>query len=79
MTGRALVLDFGGVITKTLFATHTGILMPDPRAYEFVTDGLRISADDCVLVDDQLKNIRGAETAGWQVVHFDVTAPARGR
>jgi putative hydrolase of the HAD superfamily len=56
-------------------ATYTKILKPDPRAYAFVTDGLGLSAGQCVFVDDQAKNIRGAEAAGMQTVHFDVRAP----
>lgn len=58
-------------------ATYTGILKPDPQAYALVTDGLGIAAQACVFVDDQLRNIRGAEAAGMQTIHFDVTAPAR--
>ena len=56
-------------------ATYTGILKPDPRAYGFITGGLGIAAGDCVFVDDQMKNIRGAESAGMQAVPFDVTRP----
>jgi len=57
-------------------ATYTGILKPDPRAFGFITDGLGIAADDCVFVDDQMKNIGGAVSVGMQTVPFDVTRPA---
>jgi putative hydrolase of the HAD superfamily len=57
-------------------ATYTGILKPDPRAFAFVTDGLGMPADTCVFVDDQVKNLRGAEAVGMPYVHFDVTRPA---
>ena len=57
-------------------ATHTGILKPDPRAYAAVIEPLGIAATDGVFVDDQLRNVRGAERAGLQAVAFDVTAPA---
>lgn len=57
-------------------ATYTGILKPDPRAYAFVTDGLALTAGGCVFVDDQIKNVRGAEKAGFRTIHFDVTRPA---
>ncbi|MGM4986248.1 HAD family hydrolase [Rhizobium pisi] len=57
-------------------ATYTQILKPDPRAFDFITDGLAISAADCVFVDDQLKNIRGGQAVGMTCVHFDVTQPA---
>ncbi|MDT0683050.1 HAD-IA family hydrolase [Roseicyclus sp. F158] len=59
-------------------ATYTGILKPDPGAFAFVTDGLGLPASSCVFVDDQLRNIRGGETAGMACVHFDVTAPGAG-
>ncbi len=57
-------------------ATYTEILKPDPRAYAFITDGLGLAAEDCVFVDDQVKNIRGGEAVGMKTVHFDVRSPA---
>ena len=56
-------------------ATYTGILKPDTRAFDFVTDGLGMPAPDCVFVDDQQKNLKGAEAVGMPFVHFDVTQP----
>ncbi len=56
-------------------ATYTGILKPDPRAYQAVLDALRLSPGDCVFVDDQLRNVRGAEAIGMRTVHFDVINP----
>lgn len=56
-------------------ATYTGILKPDSRAFGFITDGLKIAASECVFVDDQMKNIRGAVSVGMQTVLFDVTRP----
>lgn len=57
-------------------ATYTGILKPDPRAYEAVTEALGLAASDCVFVDDQKRNAEGGVKAGMQVVHFDVLQPA---
>lgn len=57
-------------------ATYTDILKPDPRAYALITDGLGLTAEECVFVDDQLRNIRGAQAVGMQTVHFDVMEPA---
>ena len=56
-------------------ATYTKVLKPDPRAYGFVTEGLGLAADQCVFVDDQLKNIQGARRCGMSAVHFDVKNP----
>ena len=56
-------------------ATHTGILKPDPRAYRMCLDKLGLAPGDCVFVDDQDRNIRGAEAVGLRAVAFDVTRP----
>lgn len=58
-------------------ATHTGILKPDPRAYAAVTDALGLPAGACVFVDDQARNVAGAERAGMRAVHFEVRDPHR--
>ena len=57
-------------------ATHTGILKPDPRAYERAMSALNVTPDQVVFVDDQMKNVRGAQALGIYAVHFDVRAPA---
>ncbi|PAY05903.1 HAD family hydrolase [Bradyrhizobium sp. UFLA03-84] len=57
-------------------ATHTGILKPDPRAYQSVLDELALEADNCVFVDDQRRNIAGAVACDMRTVLFDVRNPA---
>lgn len=57
-------------------ATHTGILKPDPRAYQSVLDELALEADNCVFVDDQRRNIAGAAACSMRTVLFDVRNPA---
>ena len=57
-------------------ATYTRILKPDPRAYALCLKQLNLPAPACVFVDDQVRNIAGADTAGMQTVHFNVLDPA---
>ena len=64
--------DFDAIVD----ATYTGILKPDPRAYRQCLDELRLPAANCVFVDDQLRNITGAQAIGMQTIHFDVRHPA---
>jgi putative hydrolase of the HAD superfamily len=56
-------------------ATYTNILKPDPRAYLSVCEQLSLAPQHCVFVDDQAKNIKGAEAVGMPTVHFDVMNP----
>jgi putative hydrolase of the HAD superfamily len=64
-----------GLFDVIVDATHTGILKPDPRAYSSCLAALNVTADQAVFVDDQLRNIEGAQRCGIQVVHFDVREP----
>lgn len=70
---RFPLIDLFDVIVD---ATYTKILKPDPRAYEQVLAELGIARADCVFVDDQKKNIEGADAVNLPNVHFDVTRPA---
>ena len=67
----AFLKDFHTIID----ATHTGILKPDPRAYQATLDALNLPPENTVFVDDQPKNIAGAQALGLQTIHFDVARP----
>ncbi len=70
---RFPLIDLFDVIVD---ATYTKILKPDPRAYELVLSELGLPREACVFMDDQKKNIEGAEAVNLPYVHFDVTRPA---
>ncbi|MCC7099808.1 MAG: HAD-IA family hydrolase [Rubrivivax sp.] len=53
-------------------ATHTHILKPDPRAYALGVQGLGVTAERTLFVDDQFRNIAGAQRAGLQTQFFDL-------
>ena len=56
-------------------ATYTKILKPDPRSYNSCLQELGLSADQCIFIDDQPKNISGAQLVGLNAIHFDVVRP----
>jgi putative hydrolase of the HAD superfamily len=57
-------------------ATYTNILKPDPRAYQDCLGQLDLTAQECVFVDDQPKNVAGARAINLTTVAFDVRDPA---
>lgn len=59
-------------------ATYTHILKPDPRAYQACLQALGVRAEHAVFVDDQLRNVAGAQRCGLPVVHLDVCHPGAG-
>lgn len=56
--------------------SYMGVLKPAPGAYAHAVETLGVGPDEIVFVDDQPKNIAGAEAFGLRVVWFDVTDPA---
>ncbi|TWO72853.1 HAD-IA family hydrolase [Caenimonas sedimenti] len=69
-------LPIMGLMHTIVDATYTGILKPDARAYRAVAEALDVPLAQCLMVDDQPRNIEGARQAGMQVEWFDVTRPA---
>ncbi|MBL8380730.1 MAG: HAD-IA family hydrolase [Burkholderiales bacterium] len=53
-------------------ATYTGCLKPDPRAYRMCAEALVLPVGECILIDDQARNVEGALAAGMDAVEFDV-------
>ncbi|MEX0319877.1 MAG: HAD-IA family hydrolase [Ruegeria sp.] len=74
---KSLVLDIGGVISKTHSATHDLTETLKPAAYESLVAKLGSPAEDCVFVDDQRRGIDGAWAVGMTTVHFDVMNPGQ--
>ena len=68
-------LDFLDNFDVIVDASYSDILKPDARAYLDCCEQLDLGPDDCVFVDDQQKNIAGADAVGMRTLHFDVTQP----
>jgi HAD superfamily hydrolase (TIGR01509 family) len=47
-----------------------GIIKPDAAIFELLCSRNGLHAGDCLFIDDSLKNVAGAEAAGWQGLHF---------
>lgn len=58
-------------------ATYTKILKPDARAYLDCANELGVKTRCCVFVDDQQRNVKGAQAVGMNTVQFDVREPGR--
>lgn len=59
-------------------ASQTNILKPNPAAYRLALDVLGVTAQETLFVDDQWRNIAGAQEVGLETFYFDVTRPADG-
>jgi putative hydrolase of the HAD superfamily len=58
-------------------ATHTKVLKPNARAYLDCATELGVKPRHCIFVDDQTRNVQGAQAVGMNAVHFDVRRPGK--
>jgi len=50
---------------------ESGFIKPEPRAYIKMAKRMGVEVGEAVMVDDQPRNIYGAETAGMQAILYD--------
>jgi 2-haloacid dehalogenase len=46
------------------------LIKPDPAIFGLLFSRYGLKPEDCVFIDDSLKNVRGAEAAGMHAIHF---------
>lgn len=68
-------VDFVQRVDAVIDGSITGVMKPDPRAYEIAVETLGIPAESTLFIDDQPFNVAGAASAGLQTAWFDVTDP----
>lgn len=75
MQGRAWIdrVDVFRSVDALVDASVTGVMKPDPAAYALALDALGLPPGRVLFVDDQPKNVAGAEAVGIAAVRFDPT------
>lgn len=61
--------DCAAAFDLVVLGAALGVRKPDPELYRRVAAGLGVRVDECVVVDDLARNLRGARAAGAVVVH----------
>jgi putative hydrolase of the HAD superfamily len=56
-----------------VLSSEVGMVKPDPEIFNFTSDKLGISPENCLMVDDLESNITGAQTIGMHGVVFSTT------
>jgi HAD superfamily hydrolase (TIGR01509 family) len=49
---------------------ENGYIKPHPQAFEIAADRLHANLDECVLIDDQERNVNGAREAGMRAILY---------
>lgn len=65
-------LDIMTDIAVVVDGSHSKILKPDAAAYRAAMDAMQLPPARLLFVDDQFRNIAGAQAAGLQTQYFDL-------
>jgi len=57
---------FDGII----LSGEVKLVKPDPKIYELLLEQAGVPAEDCLFIDDSLKNIEAAKELRFQTIHF---------
>jgi FMN phosphatase YigB (HAD superfamily) len=62
----------------TFVSCVTGVRKPDPQAYLGAAETLGVAADQCLFIDDRLRNIQAAQALGLDTIHCRDASQVRG-
>jgi len=62
---------------EVVLSSEVGMIKPDPAIYTLTADRLGLEPAECVMVDDLVANIEGAESTGMHGVVFTTTSKCR--
>lgn len=71
--GRQIIAGKFGLadaVDDIVISAEVGIAKPDPRIFALAASRLGVAPAEALLVDDFLRNVEGARTAGMSAVHF---------
>lgn len=71
-------LGGGRFVDAVLLSGDIGVAKPDARSFSAAANRLGLDVGECVFVDDQVANVRGAVAAGMVGVHHDEPVAAIG-
>lgn len=62
--------SFLGLFRDIVVSGDERLIKPDPAIYRLLTSRNGLAAEDCVFIDDSMKNVTGAEAVGMKAIHF---------
>jgi FMN phosphatase YigB (HAD superfamily) len=70
-------LQLSRYLDWSFVSCRTGVRKPDRRAFLGAAESLQVSPGECVLIDDQLRNIEAARSVGMDAIHRQTTGQVR--
>lgn len=68
--------DFVRAFDAGVFSGRVQLIKPDPQIFELAAQRFATAPGDLVFLDDNLSNVKAAQAAGWNALHFTDAARA---
>jgi putative hydrolase of the HAD superfamily len=59
---------FEQLVDLSVYSHEVGFAKPDPRIYRLTQEGLGVSPDEIVFLDDLERNVEAARACGWRAI-----------
>lgn len=69
--------ELNSMFDAVVLSGEVGLIKPSSEIFELAADKLGVRPEDCVMIDDLLENVDGAQAAGMRAILFGDTAQAR--
>ncbi len=69
--------ELNHVFEDVVVSGNEKLIKPDRRIYELLVGRNSLQPEECLFIDDSLKNVEGARAAGWQALQFTGAEPLR--
>jgi len=63
--------DFLNWFDGILVSGHEKLKKPDPKIYQLILSKFDLKADDCLFIDDNLRNVKAAIKEGIASIHYE--------
>jgi 2-haloacid dehalogenase len=73
----ACLSDIERRFAPIIFSYQQRACKPSPALYKAVVRHTGVAAQAILLIDDAQTNVRGAEAAGWQAIHYTTPGALR--
>ncbi|MCL5433170.1 MAG: HAD family phosphatase [Patescibacteria group bacterium] len=62
--------NYHNLFHSTMYSFEVGVCKPELKAFELILKKLKVTPQECVFVDDWLKNIEAAKKLNINTIHF---------
>lgn len=66
-----------GLMEGMVVSGEEHVMKPDRRIYDLLVSRYGLKPEECVFIDDNENNVRGAREAGWQAIRFQDASQLR--